>query len=323
MPLAYTRRGPNRSASRPDTGSSTAINSAATVTAIRTGTRARCRVPVAYEMANTPHVLNAAPSPQRDSRPNNRGPQRRRTEYLTQRNGRTIVLGADLLERWCLGRLQSHDDTETDQHDADEERDASAVSLEGVVGQGDLQQCEYACAQSQSERQAYLRHAARQTPPMRWAVLYRQQNGACPFAAECKALHDPEQQQQRRGEHTDLRGGGQQSHQRRCSAHQEHGQREGLLSAYPVTDMAEHEAADRPDDESDGECCERQQSAGQRTLIRAERMVEDEAWRSRVQEEVLPLDGGSDEAGQQGGANPRIGSVIEGWRNMPGRKVGQ
>ena len=98
---------------------------------------------------------------------------------------------------------------------------------------------------------------------------------------------------------------------------------QGLLSAYPVTDMAEHEAADRPDDESDGKCRERQQRAGKRTLIREERMVEDEACRGRVQEEVVPLDGGSDEAGQQGGANPRIGSVIDGWRNMTGRKVGQ
>src|SRR4029079_6496511 len=99
--------------------------------------------------------------------------------------------------------------------------------------------------------------------------------------------------------------------------------REGLLSAYPVTDMAEHEAADRPDDESDGECCDRTQHSDQRTLIREERMVEDEACRGRVQEEVVPLDGGSDEAGRHGGWNTPIGSVIDGWRNITGGKVGQ
>src|SRR5262245_57385183 len=71
MPLAYTTRGPNRSASNPDTGSSAAISNAAAVTAISTGTRARCNVPVAYEIANTPQVLKAAPSPQRDSSPSN------------------------------------------------------------------------------------------------------------------------------------------------------------------------------------------------------------------------------------------------------------
>ncbi|BCI55593.1 hypothetical protein NIIDNTM18_48710 [Mycolicibacterium litorale] len=61
--------GPNRSTSIPDTGNSTAISSADTVTTISTGTFSKCSVAVAYEIANTPQVLKAAPSPQRDSIP--------------------------------------------------------------------------------------------------------------------------------------------------------------------------------------------------------------------------------------------------------------
>ncbi|SKX68043.1 Uncharacterised protein [Mycobacteroides abscessus subsp. abscessus] len=47
MPARYTRLGPNRSVSTPDTGNSTAITSAAIVTEIRTETLGRSSCVVA------------------------------------------------------------------------------------------------------------------------------------------------------------------------------------------------------------------------------------------------------------------------------------
>ena len=146
----------------------------------------------------------------------------------------------------------------------------------------------------------------------RRAVLDGEQNRARPFAAECESLHDPQQQQQQGCEYADLRGGGQQPHQSGGTAHQEHRQRERLLPADAITDMAEDEAADGPDDEADGEGGERQQRSHQRALIGEEGVVEDQAGRGRVQEEVVPLDGGADEAGQQCRADRRIESGVTG-----------
>lgn len=68
-PVPNTLRRPNRSASLPATGVNAAMSSAPAVTPNRTTTLFTLAVAVAYVIANTPHVLNAAPSAQRASSP--------------------------------------------------------------------------------------------------------------------------------------------------------------------------------------------------------------------------------------------------------------
>ena len=265
--------------------------------------------PVAYEIANTPHVLNAAPSPHRDSRPRTVG--RRAGGRNTSRSGTG--------DRSSSALIFSNDGVSEAFSRTITPKTTSTMLIKNAIrqpydskaapGSAICRNANTPVPKRQSERQPDLGHAAGEAASVRRAVLDGQQYGAGPLAAERESLRNPKQQQQHRGEHADLRGGGQQPHQSRGAAHQKHRQCQGLLTADAISDVAEYEPADGPDDEPDGERREGQQRPHERTLVREERVVEDEACSGGVEEEVVPLDGGADEAGQQGGANRRIEST--------------
>ena len=71
--------------------------------------------------------------------------------------------------------------------------------------------------------------------------------------------------------------------------------------------------ADRPHDKPDRERRERQQRADQRTGVGEEHLVEHQAGRGGVEEEVVPLDGGAQQARRDDDAQPpaplRVGFV--------------
>src|ERR1700730_8858011 len=66
-----------------------------------------------------------------------------------------------------------------------------------------------------------------------------------------------------------------------------------------VAEVAEHDAAHRPGDKTHGVGAERRQRAHQRVKVREEQPIEDKRCCRSVQEEVVPLDGSSDEAGER------------------------
>ena len=74
-------------------------------------------------------------------------------------------------------------------------------------------------------------------------------------------------------------------------------QHEHRLAADLVAVVADDDAADRPRDEPDGVGAEGGQRAHQRVEGGEEQAVEDQRRRRAVEEEVVPLDRGADEAG--------------------------
>ena len=60
--------------------------------------------------------------------------------------------------------------------------------------------------------------------------------------------------------------------------------------------MADDDAADRAGDEADGVGAERRERARQRIERREEQLVEDQRRGGPVEKEVVPLDGGADQA---------------------------
>ena len=140
--------------------------------------------------------------------------------------------------------------------------------------------------------------------PVLGAVFDGQQHRAAPLAAERKALQHPQQQQQHRCPRPDLRGGRQYPDQCRRDAHDEHGQRQAALTADPVADVTEHQTADGPHDKPDGERRERQQRADQGTGVGKEHLVEHQPGRGGVEEEVVPLDCGAQQACRDDDAQP-------------------
>ena len=89
---------------------------------------------------------------------------------------------------------------------------------------------------------------------------------------------------------------GRHADQERRDAHDEQRQHEHRLAADAVAVVPEHDAADRAGGEADRVGAEGQQRADQRLGLREEQIAEHERRGRAVQEEVVPLDGGADEA---------------------------
>jgi hypothetical protein len=130
-------------------------------------------------------------------------------------------------------------------------------------------------------------------------VLHRDQHRAAPLAADGEALRDPQHDQQDRCGHPDLLVGGQQPDQEGRDAHRHQRGDEGHLPADLVADVPEDHAAERARDEPDGERAERREGAGERGRAGEELAAEHDHRGQRVDEEVVPLDGGADEAGER------------------------
>ncbi|GAA2806907.1 hypothetical protein GCM10020219_093330 [Nonomuraea dietziae] len=141
-----------------------------------------------------------------------------------------------------------------------------------------------------------LRPRGPEAAPARVAVLGDDEHRAAPLAAQREALHQAERGQQQRSRAADGRVRGQAADEEGRHAHHEQADDQQRLAAEAVAEVAEDQAAERAGHEADGVGEEREERAGQRVGVGEEQDVEDERRRRAVQEEVVPLDGGADQA---------------------------
>ena len=202
------------------------------------------------------------------------------------------------------GRLRDpgpHEQADGQQHDAEEERDPPAPGEElRFAGQGSGQG-QHERREHYAGRRARVGEAGPQTPP-RGGVLGGHQRGAAPLAADRDALHDAQEHQQDRGPHADLGVGGQQADEGAADTHEGHAQHEHLLAADPVTEVAEHDPAERARQVAGGERAEAGHGADERVEVREEDLVEHDRGRRGVQQEVVVLDHAAEVARQDGTA---------------------
>ena len=130
------------------------------------------------------------------------------------------------------------------------------------------------------------------------AVLGGHQHRAAPLAADGEALQQPADQQQDRRRDADGGVRRQQADRERRDAHHHQRDDEHLLAADPVTEVAEDHAAEGPGDEAERVGAEGEQRRGDRLGLGEEQRAEDEGGGRAVEEEVVPLDGGADQAGE-------------------------
>ena len=143
--------------------------------------------------------------------------------------------------------------------------------------------------------------------------LHRQQHRAAPFAADADALDQADDRQQDRAPDADAvvarheadRDGGDAGHQQR------HDQR--CLAADAVTIMAKDRRADRPADEADEEHAERLEHADERIGCGKEQLAEHQRGDRAVEQEIVPLDGRADRAGNHGAA--QLPAVLVGGKS--------
>jgi len=142
------------------------------------------------------------------------------------------------------------------------------------------------------------------------------QRRAAPFAADREALDRTHQHQQHGRPPADRRETRQQADRDGRQPHQHHGQHEHPLAAEPVAEMAEHDPAERTEQEADAEGRERRERAHGRADLREEFGIEYERGDDPVQQEVVPVDDGADKAADRGlaglAARAGAGGGVEG-----------
>src|SRR4029453_17504097 len=144
----------------------------------------------------------------------------------------------------------------------------------------------------------HLRPAAEEATPARWGVLDRHQHGPAPLAAHPDALGDAQGDQDDRGPDADGVIGRQQADEEGGDTHDEQRQHQHGLAADAVAEVAEDDAAQGPGREADAVGGQGQQRARGRLHLGEEQLVEHQRGGGAVEEEVVPLDGGADEAGR-------------------------
>jgi hypothetical protein len=142
------------------------------------------------------------------------------------------------------------------------------------------------------------------------------QRRAAPFAADREALDRAHRHEQHRRPPADRREAGQQADRDGRQPHQHHGEHQHPLAAEPVAVMAEHDAAERAEQEADAEGRERRERAHRRADLREERGIEDQRGDDSIQQEVVPVDDGADKAADRRlaglAAGALAGSGVEG-----------
>ena len=127
-------------------------------------------------------------------------------------------------------------------------------------------------------------------------MFHRQQHGAAPLPPDSEALRESKHDQQDRRPDADPIVAGDQADQGGRDAHEHQRPNQHRLPADPVAVVPKYNPAQRPRDEADRKGAVGAQGAGQRVEPRKEQPVEDQRRGGAVQEEVVPLNGGADEA---------------------------
>jgi hypothetical protein len=201
-----------------------------------------------------------------------------------------------LLEHRRLLHGQAHVKPDQHQHCGEQEGDPPTPRHEVFLALRRREHEQQAVGQELATRRARLRPARPVAAPRRVAVLGDDQDRAAPLAAEREALHEPQDHEQDRREHPDRRVPGQQADREGRHAHQQQAEHEQLLAPDAVAEVAEHEPAERPRHEADGEGRQRLERPGRGVGGREEDRGEDDRGRHPVEEEVVPLDRGAGHA---------------------------
>ena len=199
--------------------------------------------------------------------------------------------------------LSPHEQADPEQQDAGVEGAAPAPCEERLVRQHRRQQCNRTGAEAQSDRKSNLWKAGVKTAASWRSILKCHQHGAAPLAAHGEALRQAKHSHHDRCRDADRSVGRHQPDQERRCAHHRQGQHQQRLAADPVAEMTEECAANRARAGSRPRMWRRQaaatttgSSAGKYSLLKMR--PASEVYRN----EVVPLDGGADQAG--GGSQP-------------------
>ena len=216
-------------------------------------------------------------------------------------------------ENRALHHMQPDEHADPEEQNADQKRHAPAPAQKRGFIEATVHQPKHRRGQQEAHRHARL-HPARQKAALPcFAMLHRHQHRASPFTANTQPLDETQHDEQDRREDTCLLirrqqpdGEGRQPH------HHERGH-EHRFPPDLVPVMPEDDATERPREEPDRIRAKRSHRRRKRVELCEEQLPKHQRGRRPIKEEVIPLDGGADEARQDdatGGGGGRSRSWI-------------
>nr|WP_246828816.1 hypothetical protein [Micrococcus sp. HMSC067E09] len=213
----------------------------------------------------------------------------REAEGLAQRGLGGALLGVQALE--LRGVLEAHADEDRDraQRAGDDERDAPAPVLHGLGTEGPG----HAVADEGTDHQAGggggHQGGGREAAAALLGELGDEGGDGGDLAAGGEALDHAQEDQQDRGHDADRVGGRQQTDAHGGAAHDAEDDHEGPAAADLVRERTEEQAAERADEEGEGEDGEGREQADDR-IVRDEEVGPDVHGEEAVDAVVVPLD---------------------------------
>src|SRR5262245_342875 len=128
-------------------------------------------------------------------------------------------------------------------------------------------------------------------------MLDQEHHRAWIFAAHGKSLHNPQQGEPDRREHSDGLIARQQAHQKGRDCHGGYREHECSVATEPVADMADQHAADRPHQIADRKYAERRKQLGDRIVVRKE-VATNLCWEITVDRKIVPFEHVADNSGR-------------------------
>ena len=192
--------------------------------------------------------------------------------------------------------LAADDVAGDDDDEAEEEGNAPAPGVERLLGHVVRERQEHRRGQDLPGLHALQGEAGEEAAPAERGVLEDHRAGAGDLAGDREALDQPQDHEQRRGEHADLLVGRQKPDGHRREAHEEHAHDQHRLAAVGIAPVPEDEGADRPRDVADAVGRQRRDDGDRGVARGKEDLREDQRRRRGVDEEVVVLQRRADPA---------------------------
>ena len=195
--------------------------------------------------------------------------------------------------------LEANPEADRDEDRGGEEAGSPPPADETLLGEGGGEQRQHRGGEHVAARTADLRPRRPKAAPLPGKTLRDEDQRATDLTADGEPLHEAHRHQQGGRGHADGGEVRDEADRARRGAHDHETRDQRALASVAVTDPPEHHTARWAADEAHRVGHEGEQDRGRARVIREERVVEDQRGARGEEEEVVPLDHGSDGAGEE------------------------
>jgi 2-hydroxycyclohexanecarboxyl-CoA dehydrogenase len=211
------------------------------------------------------------------------------SDHLNDRRLHDLARAFDFFEDWRLWDLGADDEAHYYEQDRCEEWHAPGpITRQHAAAEEDE------VGQEEPDRESGLHEPCEEAFAFPRRVLVGHQNGSAPLGSEGEALHDSDNDEQGRREHSHHGVGRQQADGECCQTHNDQRHHQHGLPPDLVAEMPPDDSAEGPSRESDAQCREGSEGSGDRVGAGEKYGAEVQCGGSPESDEIVRFDHGAD-----------------------------